>query len=283
VRKQYHLRALKRGVLLFGPVRLRAGDLFGFRQQDRWLDQFDEVVVYPRVVPLEALVLPAGYPFGDAAALRRVVDDPLRVNGARPYAPGDNPRYLHWKATARRGALQTRTFDAGATPRTAIFLDVQTVRGAPGTIEAYLEYAIVVAASLARSLLDRREAVGLYANGLLRNSTALLRLPTSRHPDHWAALLDALAHLIDLPRLPLANLLRGEMAALPYGAAVAAISAVPDEATYAALIDMGRAGHPTSLLAVGDSPPQDVPDALHCTWLGGRDAYAALLAGGLAA
>jgi uncharacterized protein (DUF58 family) len=196
VRKLYHLRALKRGVLLFGPVRLRAGDLFGLRQQDRWLEQIDEVVVYPRVVPLDVLPLPAGYPLGDAAARRRIADDPLRVTGARPYAPGDNPRYLDWKATARRGGLQTRTFEPGATPRTAIFVDAQTVRGAPGTIEAYLEYAIVVAASLTRNLLDRREAVGLYANTLLHNSTILVRLPASRHPDHWRAILDALARMI---------------------------------------------------------------------------------------
>jgi uncharacterized protein (DUF58 family) len=278
VRKQYHLRAAKRGVLVFGPVRLRAGDLFGFRRQERWLEQCNEVVVYPRVVPWDALPLPAGYPFGDSLALRRIVDDPLRVTGARPYAPGDNPRYLHWKATARRGALQTRTFEPGATPRTAIFLDVQTIRGAPGTIEAYLEYAIVVAASLARCLLDRREAVGLYANALLRNSRDLLRLPASRHPDHWRSILEALARTIDLPRMPLWRLLASEMPALPYGAAVVAISAVPDAATYAALLDMQRAGHPTFLLAIGDSAPEDVPGALACAWLGGRDAYAALAA-----
>lgn len=283
VRKQYHLRALKRGVMAFGPVRLRAGDLFGFRQQDRRLDLYDEIVVYPRVVPLDALVLPAGYPFGDAVAVRRVVDDPLRTTGARPYTPGDNPRYLHWKATARRSALQTRTFDPGATPRTVFFLDVQTVYGAHGTIEAYLEYAIVVAASLARNLLDRREAVGMYANGLLRNSTNLLRLPASRHPDHWRALLDALARLIDLPRLPLSALLRSEMGALPFGAAVVAISAVPNASLYAALLDMQRSGHAAWLLTIGEEAPQDVPAALRCTWLGGRDAYAALIAGERAA
>ena len=39
VRKQYQLRAEKRGVLTFGPVELRAGDLFGFRRQERVLEQ----------------------------------------------------------------------------------------------------------------------------------------------------------------------------------------------------------------------------------------------------
>ena len=278
VYRHYHLRAAKRGVLAFGPVRLLAGDLFGLRRQERWLEQVDELVVYPRVVPWDALLMPAGYPSGDRLAARRVVDDPLRVTGARPYTPGDNPRYLHWKATACRGELQTRTFEPGATPRTAIFLDVQTVRGAPGTIEAYVEYAIVVAASLARCLLDGRQAVGLFANALLRNSRDLVRLPVSRHPDQWREILDALARAIDLPRMPLERLLASEMPALPYGAAVVAISAVPDVSLYAALLDLQRAGHPTFLLAIGDTAPADVPEVLACTWLGGRDAYVALVA-----
>ena len=115
VRKQYQIDAGKRGVLAFGPVKLHAGDLFGFGRQERVIEQTDELVVYPRVVPVTALGLPASYPFGDAATRRRITDDPLRITGARSYVPGDNPRYLHWKATARHGELQTKTFAPGAT------------------------------------------------------------------------------------------------------------------------------------------------------------------------
>ena len=173
VRKQYHLRAEKRGLLAFGPVKLHAGDLFGFRRQERLMEKTDELVVYPRVVPVTALGLPAGYPFGDAATRRRITDDPLRITGARPYVPGDNPRYLHWKATAHRGEPQTRTFEPGATPRTALFLDVQTVRGMPGRVEAYLEYAITAAASVAR-----RPAGPPRSRGPLREHLAPQQLRT---------------------------------------------------------------------------------------------------------
>jgi hypothetical protein len=57
---------------------------------------------------------------------------------------------------------------------------------------------------------------------------------------------------------------------------------VPDEATYAALLDLQRTGHPTWLLAIGENAPPDVPGSLRCTWLGGRDAYTALIAEGAA-
>ena len=71
-------------------------------------------------------------------------------------------------------------------------------------------------------------------------------------------------------------LLRAELPALPFGAAVIAISATPDAATYATLLDVQRAGHPTWLLVIGEAAPVAVPDSLRCTWIGGRAAYAAL-------
>ncbi len=147
VRKQYHLKAAKRGAFTLGPVALQSGDLFGLRRHERVLEQFDELVVYPLVVPLAAFDLFTAHPFGEQPALRRLVDDPLRIAGTRPYTPGDNPRHLHWKATAHRGSLQTKTFEPSATLRTAVFLDIQTVHGTPAIIESYLEYGIVAAAS----------------------------------------------------------------------------------------------------------------------------------------
>jgi uncharacterized protein (DUF58 family) len=277
VRKQYRFRAARRGVFTLGPVVLASGDLFGLRRHERTLEQFDELVVYPRVVSVAALELATAHPSGEHFALRRLVDDPLRIAGTRPYVPGDNPRHLHWKATARRGELQTKTFDPAASMRTALFLDIQTVRDTPAIIDAYLEYGIVVAASLARELLDRGEAVGLYVNAPRRHSMQRIRLAPSRHPQQWQAILDALARVIDLPALPFAVFLRGEQGGLPPGAPVIAISATPGPAVYAALLNFQRAGHPTYLIAVGDEPPATVPPVLRCTWVGGKDAYARLL------
>lgn len=280
VRKQYRLQAARRGAFTFGPVTLSSGDLFGLRRHERTLEPCDELVVYPRVVPAAALDLATAHPGGEQLALRRLLDDPLRVAGTRPYAAGDNPRYLHWKATARRGELQTKTFDPAASLRTAIFLDIQTVRDTPAIVDAYLEYAITAAASLARELLDRGEAVGLYANAPRRRSMQRIRLAPSRHPQQWQAILDALARVLDLPSLPFDRFLRSEQAGLPPGAPVIAISATFGPAAYAALLNLQRAGHPTYLIAVGDQPPSDVPPTLRCTWIGGEEAYARLLRSG---
>ena len=276
VRKRYHLKAAKRGAFALGPVELQSGDLFGLRRHQRVLEQIDELVVYPLVVPIAAFDVATSYPFGEQSALRRLVDDPLRIATTRPYVPGDNPRYLHWKATAHRGSLQTKTFDPSAALRTAIFLDIQTVRGTPAIVDSYLEYGIIAGASVARHLLDRGEAVGLYVNAPRRHSTQRIRLAPSRHPEQWQAILEALARALDLPSLPFERFLRGEQAGLPYGVPVLAITAIPGPPIYAALLDLQRAGHPTALIAVGDVPPPDVPGPLSCAWIGGEAAYARL-------
>jgi uncharacterized protein (DUF58 family) len=282
VRKQYRLRAEHRGALEFGPCELRAGDIFGFREQHMVLAEPDWLIVYPKVVPVTALGLPAAHPFGEARTLRRVVEDPLRVSGVRPYMAGDSPRFIHWRATARRGDLQTKVFDPAAAPTTALFLDVRTLRDSPGMQPDYLEYAISATASLARALLDAREAVGLYVNGTWRNAETLtVRLPPARRPMQWFDILDALARLSGYASLNIERLLYIELSRLPFGATVVVVSAVPREELSAALLDARRAGHPVALVAIGEEPPQEVPEEIPAYWIGGQEAYRRLMEGKL--
>jgi uncharacterized protein (DUF58 family) len=273
VRKQYRVRALRRGVQDFGPVTLKSGDMFGFRTQTQQLPQIERLLVYPRVVPVAALGLDSARPFGDARMRRKIAEDPLRIMGVRPYAPGDNPRYVHWKATARRGELQTKVFEPGAARAAAIFLNLNTVAGHPGVITDYLEYAITAAASLAHNVLDAREPAGLYVNGPRRNEFGLVRLPPSRRPERWEEILDALAWLVGLPSADFARLLRAEMAHLPYGASVIAVTSVLSESILAAGLDLRSAGHPVTLVVIGDKAPAGVPDELDARWIGGHEAF----------
>jgi uncharacterized protein (DUF58 family) len=278
VRKHYRLRAKKRGALEFGPIELSSGDLFGLQSRRETREQFDELIVYPKVVPVYALGLPAAHPFGDAKTQRRVTQDPLRVMGVRAYTAGDSPRWIHWKATARRGSLQTKMFEPSASRASAIFLDLRTAPlEQPGIIPEYLELGVTAAASVARYILDEREAVGLYVNGSRRGEWSLVRLFPSRRPSQWLEILDALARVIDLAAVPLEDVIRAEMPTLPFGVSVIAISCNLTENLMAALVDLQRQGHPVTLLAIGEDAPTDVPADVRAYWLGGRDAYARVM------
>ncbi len=278
VRKHYRLRAKHRGALEFGPVEISSGDMFGFQTQQKLDPQTDWLIVYPKVVPITALGLPAAHPFGEVKTTRRIAQDPLRMMSVREYVPGDSPRLIHWKATARRGALQTKIFDPSAARVSAIFLDLNTVApGYWGIVPEYVEFGMTIAASVARYLLDAREAVGLYVNSSRRNEGDLVRFPPSRRPARWLEILDTLAWLIDLSWTHIEDCLRAEASALPFGATVIVISAVITDEVIAALLDLKTAGHPVALMAIGESAPTNVPDELRMFWLGGRAAYEQLM------
>ena len=264
VRRRYRLRGERRGLYQIGPAQIASGDLFGFQLRRTSAQQIDTVLVYPKLVPLAQLSLPAARPLGDFGSERHIIDDPLRLAGARDYQAGDNVRHLHWKATAHRAALQTRQFDPSAAPHWMICLNTQTLEHLyEGVVTDFLETAIVVAASLAVAGLEARRSVGLVANSNVRESHDWIQLAASRHPQQATRILEALAQLNAAPLLTFDHLLRLERPRLPYGASIFAITSLLNENILSALLDLRSKGHPLALMLVGHQPdrpmPPDVP------------------------
>ncbi|TMJ07869.1 MAG: DUF58 domain-containing protein, partial [Bacillati bacterium ANGP1] len=77
VRRHTTLRCDARGYFPLGPARLRSGDIFGFTVRGADAEQVDHLLVYPKVVPLTTLGLPALYPLGDVRH-RHLLEDPAR-------------------------------------------------------------------------------------------------------------------------------------------------------------------------------------------------------------
>jgi uncharacterized protein (DUF58 family) len=275
VTRTYRLHGAQRGMFEFGPAEMSSGDMFGARQRHQVQEGVDRLVVFPKVVPVEALGLPANRPMGEWRARRRVIEDPLRFSMVRPYAPGDNPRYIHWKATARTGRLQTKVFEPSDTLSLTIAANVATIHHGFGYVPDYLEYALSAAASLAVHALNERYMVGLCANSLGRTGSSWVRLRPSRHPAQATALLTALASLGPFRVIEFEQMLYDLRPFLPFGATVAAITAIANESIYEALLDLEQNGYPTLLLTIGDSEPQ-VPEGLTAFHLGGSDAWQGL-------
>ena len=271
VTRTHRIRGDQRGYFRFGPAEISSGDMFGFRRRQRIDDDTDELIVYPRVVPVEALGLPAGRPLGEWLARRRVHTDPLRFAMVRDYAPGDNPRHVHWPASAHVGRLQTKQFDPSDTLALMLVVDVQTLQRTFEYVPEYLEYAITAAASIAMEALAQRHMVGLCANALGGEGQDWVMVRPGRHPDQARQLLTAMAMLSPFPGLSLAETLHRLRPRLPYGATVVAITARPGEEVYERLLALDTAGHGAILLTVGDEAP-DVPETLRHHHLGGRDA-----------
>lgn len=253
--RRYRVRGMQRGVWHFGPAQLRSGDIFGFDIR-RLIDETPTtLLIYPRLVPVTALGLPARYPLGDLPTPRRVVEDPLRLMGVRDYVPGDNFRHIHWKATARNQSLQTKLFDPSSSQPLAFFLNISTAEQfSDGYDLALREFAITVAASLARHFWLEKKPVGLYCNTLVPGSLQHIRLRPRYHPEQLEQLLVALAQIDDVRgRWPLETLLQMEAAGLPYGATVVVITAVFNQRLEQTLLDLRRREYAVVLITLGET------------------------------
>jgi uncharacterized protein (DUF58 family) len=204
VTRRYQMRVLERGAYTFGPMKLSSGDPLGILTRTKEIDQPTRLLVHPLVMPLERFGLPARAPFGDFATPRRLLADPLRVAGVRDYVAGDDPRHIHWKSTARTGALHTKVFEPSAHHTLTIFLDLRTFGRDDrlfghgqfvGVDHDLSELAVSAAASLAAWGLEQGYAVGLCANGTMQTyDDTIWRPQVSADSDAGSPI--ALSHMI---------------------------------------------------------------------------------------
>ena len=100
----------QRGRHVFGPVALRLTSPFGLVTRIVHIDLNDETVVVPslsNVRRLRSLALQHRLADAGVRALRQHGEG-SSFTGLRDYVPGDDPRLVDWKATARHARLITR-------------------------------------------------------------------------------------------------------------------------------------------------------------------------------
>ncbi|MGH2453474.1 MAG: DUF58 domain-containing protein [bacterium] len=264
-RRRIRLRCTARGWFTLGPVRLRSGDLFGFTLRGRDVELIDRLIVYPKVVPLEALGLPPLHPLGDARTPRLLFEDPTRTVGVRDYLPGDPLRRLHWKATARMGTLQSRLYESTLTHRLAIYVNIDTLGEYAeyrGFVRPLLELNLMVAASVAYWGIEQGHPVGLYANGYLPEGLRWIGMAPAAGAVHLALMLEGLAKVFPTPAMPVDDLIHLTAGELPWGTTAVIITAVVDVPLQAGILRLREAGHGVVLLLIGDrvrAPDVDVP------------------------
>ncbi|HTY40499.1 MAG TPA: DUF58 domain-containing protein [Thermoanaerobaculia bacterium] len=149
-----------------------------------------EIVVYPRP---ETVAVPE-LPPEDARAGRphpRTRGGGSDIRTLRDFAPGDDPRDLHWKQSARmrRWIVREREAERDRVLFLAIDNGLADVRD-PAALEAF-ERAVARAAGAALLLLSRGAEVGFHARGV--------KVPAQGGRGQRVRILDALARLEAVP------------------------------------------------------------------------------------
>lgn len=259
VRRRYTLPCLRRGEHVFGPARVRSGDLFGLVTRETEVGEIHTLLVLPPVYPLADLGLPARQPLGDLRTQSWLFDDPSRLAGARDYRPSDGLRRIHWAATAKAQRLQAKVYEATTSHRLAIFLDLAAgddVWWWQGMDEDTAERSIATAASVASWALGRGYQVGLATNGNYRGSWDEVVVAPASDAGQISRLLVALGRLQPFAGKGFAEVLDREGAKLPFGTTVVVIASAVGESTAARLLALRARGNPVAVLLTADEPAE---------------------------
>jgi uncharacterized protein (DUF58 family) len=252
--RHYRIQCTARGEHEFGPIEIRSGDIFGLFRRTAVVATPGRLLVYPRYVPVERLGIPARQPFGDSKSTQLLATDPLRLRTVREYAYGDNPRHIHWKASARRGEPMTRLFEPAATPQLLIFCNQDTYAHIrEGMDPPTLELTITAAASIANHALETGYMVGLQVNAFMPNSDRQVRLSPSRDPGPLTRILESLARIKGWSGLSMEELIRAQRHYLPRGATIVVVTGVVTDEMLNVLLALRRAGHPVTLVEAAGS------------------------------
>jgi uncharacterized protein (DUF58 family) len=165
----YRLRGLagplRRGRHRWGGLWVGSSYPFGLIRRAYLLVPPEEVLVLPALGRLRAdrlHRLPGGLEALRRPSRRSVVTPAAQaeLHGLRDYRPGDSPRAVHWRSSARRGKLLVREFEEPPGDELLIVLDPGLADTAPAA-QAAFEDAVSLAATLCWEWSRRGRWLGL--------------------------------------------------------------------------------------------------------------------------
>ena len=301
---RYQVEILARGCYPIGPVLAESGDFFGLHRGFRVVGEPVFVQVPPNVVPLEGYDIASSRPMGEIRLVHRLFEDPTRQSGIRDYQEGDPFNRIHWRATARLGRLQSRTFEPSVMAGATLLLDFHRDSLAGDGEFVRTELAASAAASLASAIHQLGSPVGFFSNGrdtvdrireegwdrdfrtrqqarsrakLAADSDRLrpVGVETRRGPDQLEQILRCLARLEPTDGLNFPTLLAEVSSRLPRNASVIAILQSVSEETAVALSGLSRRGYRVTAVQIAfDS--REAP-----AWAAGPDWAAWLIGSGI--
>lgn len=309
VTRHYRMRCSARGLYIFGPLTLSSTDPFGWLKRQVTLPLYGTLLVYPLIASLEELGLAPLSLFGEGVTARRLFEDPLRIIGVRDYQLGDDPRRIHWKATARSGELRSKIYEYSNLHRVLLLLDTGSDSTAMMEISREMhEFSVAVAASLAVYALDEGYMVGVVTNCAWLTSPeragasqtvmqgkktkgeqfkpaemapAGVSIPFARDPGQYERLLTTFSRLVPYMCVSMEQIIEREDAMFAPGTTVILVSSVRTitQVTIERLLDMRSRGIPVQIILTGEQDRKTMPATYDVPvhYLGGREKWHELI------
>jgi uncharacterized protein (DUF58 family) len=231
---------LRRGQYVLGVLKVKITDPLGLFRIEKSLGAYQEVVVYPEMLELPFFqALPSQEPGQSPRRWLASEAGPIAAR-VRDYTSGDSFHHIHWHTTAHTGKLMVREFEPDRSNYNFksiwIVLDMHRASRVGEGDENTEEYAVTIAASLAKKHIESGKQVGLMAAG----DRSYLCLPEGGREQLQQILL-SLAVMKAEGLVPLADLVSSQADRFEAGSVVVVIMPSSNEAMVTPLRQaMGR-------------------------------------------
>ena len=170
----------KRAVIVAGPAESVRGDQLGLlRRALKWADAVD-LFVHPRTVKLAPSA--AGLVRDlEGQVSKKITNNDIAFHALRPYVPGDDRRYVHWRTSARIGQLMVRQFEE--TRRSQVTM-IHNSRSDLYASDEEFELAVSVTASFAAQIIRDGTQMNIVSeSGVWKTQTVVSMLDSSCRVD----------------------------------------------------------------------------------------------------
>lgn len=200
----------RRGRYSLGSFTAVVADPFGLFPLHRNFGESRSILVYPATVELPFFSPLSRYDSGYNP--RHWLGIGISSNAARvrQYAAGDSLSRIHWRSTAHTGELMVKVFDPDRSVqgRKTVWLvtDMHQASHPGNDSQSTEDYCATIAASLAKKYLDGGAQLGFAAAG-----DRYYLFPPEAGEQHLWRLLEALAVIRATGKIPVEQLISGEM------------------------------------------------------------------------
>jgi uncharacterized protein (DUF58 family) len=273
VKKRYEIKVQQRGYYKIGEGNIFYYGIFGLFKNQISEKNYTELVVFPRILPAKKIGIELRQLFGTRQSEGWIHKDPLNKVGVRPYQTTDSVKEINWKATARHRELVSDVFKPSYDHEVHIFLSNRTTKDWwDGIIKNHLELSIIYAASVVNYGINNGFQVGLYSDGLIKNSRKYISLPPDQSKSHQNKLLTTLAMIKAANQIKLSKILYREKKNINPGSTVIIIGSYLSSETEK-MINLYKKYYNLHLIKIGNDNEEQNRAGINTHYIDGQEEW----------
>ncbi len=148
-----------------------------------------DAIVFPNIYPVNDNLVPSKLKQGQLELNNSLFEDPFLLIGTREYQPGDQFNHIHWKASAKMQALQTKVFTKVANVSVLFVVNVVEKYGVTTDFEEKLEWLASHIEACYKQELPFSFAINIRSTG----KTPFVYMPLGSGDAHRIQALELLA------------------------------------------------------------------------------------------